>query len=44
MVSVGVIAVDGTKLHANASRDANVDYQQLAQKILEGRGGRCRGG
>jgi Transposase domain (DUF772)/Transposase DDE domain len=35
MVSVGVIAVDGTKLHANASRDANVDYQQLAQKILE---------
>jgi len=35
MVSVGVIAVDGTKLHANASRDANLDYEQVARKILE---------
>jgi hypothetical protein len=34
-VSVGVIAVDGTKLHANASRDANLDYEQVARKVLE---------
>src|SRR5207342_3543458 len=26
---------DGTKVHANASRDANVDYEQLARGILE---------
>ena len=32
---VGVIAVDGTKLHANASRDENLDYEQLAREILE---------
>src|ERR1700686_1149525 len=32
MVSVGVIAFDGTKLHANASRDANLDYEQVARK------------
>jgi len=35
MASVGVVAVDGTKLHANASRDANLDYEQIARKILE---------
>jgi transposase len=35
LVSVGVIAVDGTKVHANASRFSSVDYQQLARKILE---------
>jgi transposase len=35
MASVGVVAVDGTKLSANASRDANLDYEQLARKILE---------
>jgi transposase len=35
MVSVGVIAVDGTKLHANASRDASLDYEQVARKVLE---------
>jgi hypothetical protein len=32
---MGVIAVDGTKVHANASRDANLDYEQLAREILE---------
>src|SRR4051794_17630382 len=31
LVHVGVIAVDGTKVHANAARDANLDYQQLAR-------------
>lgn len=35
LVSVGVIAVDGTKLHANASQHANRDYEQLAREILE---------
>jgi len=35
LASVGVIAVDGTKLPGNTSRDANVDYEQLAREILE---------
>jgi transposase len=35
LVSVGVIAIDGTKVQANASRFANLDYQQLARQILE---------
>jgi transposase len=35
LVSVGVIAIDGTKVHANASHFASLDYQQLARKILE---------
>jgi transposase len=35
LVSVGVIAIDGTKVHANASHHANRDYQQLAREILE---------
>jgi hypothetical protein len=30
-----VLAIDGTKIHANASQQANVDYEQLAKKILE---------
>ena len=32
---VGVIAVDGTKVHANASRDQNRDFEQIAREILE---------
>ncbi len=35
LVTVGVIAVDGSKVPANASRDANRDYEQLAREILE---------
>jgi transposase len=35
LATVGVIAIDGTKVHANASRDANLDYEQLAREILE---------
>jgi transposase len=35
LLSVGVIAVDGTKVHANASRFSSLDYEQLARKILE---------
>jgi transposase len=35
LVKVGVIAIDGTKVHANASHHSNVDYEQLAREILE---------
>src|ERR1700733_3756369 len=35
MVQVGTLAVDGTRVAANASRDASVDYEQLARAILE---------
>src|ERR671916_454313 len=35
LAKVGVIAVDGTKVHANASRNENLDYGQLAREILE---------
>ena len=35
LATVGVIAVDGTKLPGNASRNANVDYEQIAREILE---------
>jgi hypothetical protein len=34
MVKVGVIAVDGTKVHANASNHSNRDYRQIAREIL----------
>src|SRR5215218_7298025 len=35
LVNVGVIAIDGTKVHANASQHANRDYERLAREILE---------
>jgi transposase len=34
LVRVGVIAVDGTKVHANASPQASRDYEQIAREIL----------
>jgi transposase len=34
LVRSGVVAIDGTKLHANASRDSNVDYDRVAREIL----------
>jgi transposase len=34
LATVGVIAIDGTKVYANASRDRTVDYQQLARTIV----------
>jgi hypothetical protein len=34
-VKVGVVAIDGTKVQANASRDATRDYEQIAREILE---------
>src|SRR4051812_40659643 len=35
LASVGVIAVDGTKVHANASRDRSLTYEQIARAIVE---------
>jgi transposase len=34
LVSVGVIAVDGTKIKANASMDANRSYREIVTQIL----------
>src|ERR1035441_1869983 len=34
LAKVGVIAIDGTKVHANASQHAARDYEQLAREIL----------
>jgi transposase len=34
LLTVGVIAIDGTKVHANASHHSNLDYEQLAREIL----------
>jgi hypothetical protein len=35
LVGTGVLAVDGTKVMANASREANMDFEKLAKEILE---------
>jgi transposase len=35
LASVGVIAIDGTKISANANRDRTVDYEQIAREIVE---------
>src|SRR3954466_14490596 len=35
LATVGVLAIDGTKVAANASRDRTMDYQQLAKAIVE---------
>src|SRR3954462_2621763 len=35
LASVGVIAIDGTKVHANANRDRSLSYEQIAQAIVE---------
>jgi hypothetical protein len=32
---VGVIAIDGTKVHANANRDRMMDYEAIARAIVE---------
>ena len=34
IVRLGVVAVDGTKVHANASERATRDYEQIAREIL----------
>jgi hypothetical protein len=35
LVGSGIVAIDGTKLHANASRDSNFDYDRIAREIIE---------
>src|SRR2546422_9245202 len=35
LVEVGVVAIDGTKVSANASMDANRSYHQIAKEIIE---------
>ena len=35
LASVGVVAIDGTKMSANASINANRDFGQIAREILE---------
>jgi hypothetical protein len=35
LVGIEVLAIDGTKIHANASQHANLDDEQIAKKILE---------
>src|SRR4051794_15884815 len=35
LAKVGVIAIDGTKVEANASRNENMDFEQLAKAIIE---------
>jgi transposase len=34
LVSTAVVAIDGTKLAANASRAANLDYERIAREIV----------
>ena len=35
LVSVGVVAIDGTKMRANASRDRNRSYESIVTEILQ---------
>ncbi len=35
LARVGVLAIDGAKIHANASRDATCDYERIAREIIE---------
>jgi hypothetical protein len=34
LAKVGVIAVDGTKVHANANRDRTMDYEAIARAVV----------
>ncbi len=43
LAKVGLIAVDGTKVQANASRFANLDYDQIARQIVAEHGEIDRG-
>ena len=35
LAKAGLVAIDGTKVHANASRDQTMDYERIAREILE---------
>jgi hypothetical protein len=34
LVKSEIVSIDGTRFHANVSRDANVDYDQLAREVI----------
>jgi hypothetical protein len=34
LVSTGLVAIDGTKVAANANREANLDYERIAREIV----------
>src|SRR3954454_4423973 len=35
LATVGIVAIDGTKVHANAHRDRTMTYEQIAEAIVE---------
>jgi hypothetical protein len=35
LATVGVVAIDGTKVAANANRDRTMSYEQIAQALVE---------
>src|SRR3954451_8962219 len=35
LATLGMVAIDGTKIHANAHRDRNMTYEQIAEEIVE---------
>ena len=35
LVGLNVVAIDGSKIAANASREANRDYERLAREVIE---------
>jgi transposase len=35
LATVGVIAIDGTKVHTNANRDRTMDYEPIARAIID---------
>ena len=35
LVGVNIVAIDGSKIAANASREANRDYERLAREVIE---------
>jgi transposase len=35
LATVGVIAIDGTKVHANANRDRTMGFEDIARTIVE---------
>src|SRR4051794_19090337 len=35
LATLGIVAIDGTKIHANAHRDRTLTYEQIAEEIVE---------
>jgi hypothetical protein len=35
LATLGIVAIDGTKIHANAHRDRTLSYEQIAEEIVE---------